>query len=97
MAIIESDLGKLIFNLILTLLMVYGFKILFNSAKDSLKRTGGKWTSIIDEALIAFVGIVVLVMCWSMGPVGAVNLADKWVRFIWGLIAPILRNLGLPV
>lgn len=97
MAFLESALGSLLYNIVLTILMVYGFKMLLNSAKESLKRTGGKWRSVIDEGLIAVAGFVILIILWNMGPVGLINEAKKWVAFIWGLLVPILRNLGLPV
>lgn len=97
MALLQSSLGTFLFNVILTILMVYGFKMLFASAQNSLKRTGGKWTSILDEALMAFVGLAVLMLCWNMGPVEAVNLVIKWVQWLWGLLTPVLRTLGFPV
>lgn len=97
MAIIQSELGKFCFNVILTVLMVYGFKMLWSSAKQSLKNSGGKWTSIIDEGIIGLAGLAVLVMCWNFGPVGTVELFITWVQWAWKMISPILRNLGFPV
>lgn len=97
MAFLESELSRLLFNLFITALMVKGFQMLWNSAQTSLKNSGGKWTSILDECILGFVGIAVLYLCWSVGPIGMVELVVKWVKWLWALVSPILRSLGFPV
>lgn len=97
MALLETELGSFIFNVILTIAMVIFTKHLWTSAQSSLKNSGGKWSSIVDEIIWFLVGLAVCLICWNMGIVSAANTAVMWIQWLWKLVSPVLRNLGFPV
>lgn len=97
MALLNSELGSFVFNVILTVVMVYITKRLWDSALISLKSSGGKIWSIFDEIIIFALCLAVCIVCWNMGVVRAVETAIVWVEWAWDKIAPVLRNLGFPV
>ena len=46
---------KVIYYLVLLIVFVALMVFLLRSAKESLRRTGGKWQSVIDEIFIGFI------------------------------------------
>ena len=49
---------KVIYYLVLLIVFVALMVFLLRSAKESLRRTGGKWQSVIDEIVIGFIVLI---------------------------------------
>ena len=90
-----TSLGIFIYQLIATLGVVGGGIMLFKSGVASFKRTG-KWSSIIDEIVVGFIGLVVYALVISNEPMTIVNFLKGPILFFWDLIVRFLREtLGL--
>lgn len=90
-----TSLGIFIFKAIATAGAVGGGIMLFKSAVASFKRTG-KWTSVLDEIVIGFIGLVVYALVIANEPITIVNFLKGPLVWIWNLIIGFLREtLGL--
>ncbi|MEG1066651.1 MAG: hypothetical protein RSD85_03760 [Erysipelotrichaceae bacterium] len=70
---------------------------IFQSAKASLKKSGGKISSIFDEILIGVVALVCFIIVSQMSASAIFSFMSKPVTWIVGLILDFLRFIGIPV
>lgn len=90
-----TSLGIFIYQVIATAGAVGGGVMLFKSAVASFKKTG-KWTSVLDEVVVGFIGLVVYALVISNEPMTIVNFLKGPIMFFWDLIVRFLREtLGL--
>lgn len=70
---------------------------LVRSAMASLKRTGGKFSSVFDEIIIGIIVIVGFIAFGKLSPDTVINWIMKPFMWIWDMLLQFLRFLGLPV
>lgn len=88
---------KTIYYVILVLLLVAILKGLVQSAIHSWKRTGGKLTSVLDEAVIGFFVIVAFIMFAQLSPDTVITWLMKPLAWLWDMLLQLLRFVGVPV
>ena len=99
MEMLETSLVKWLFQIIITMVFVGLMFWIIKSAQNSLKATGGKWSSVLDEVVIGIVVIVIYLLIVASGQAAVVTKIQAIWAFLWGeLLAPFLREiLQLPV
>lgn len=70
---------------------------LVRSAMASLKRTGGKITSVFDEIIIGIIVAVGFIAFGKLPPDTVINWIMKPFMWLWGILLQFLRFIGLPV
>lgn len=70
---------------------------LLKSAKESLRRTGGKWQSVIDEAFIGFLVLVAFTIIAQIEPSSIISFLTKPLTWIWDLVLKALRFVGIKI
>ena len=83
----KLDGFKVFYYLVLLLIFVALMVFLLKSAKESLRRTGGKWQSVIDEAFIGFLVLVAFTIIAQIEP----------LTWIWDLVLKALRFVGIKI
>ncbi|MGX8834714.1 hypothetical protein ACWG0P_10920 [Amedibacillus sp. YH-ame6] len=88
---------KIFYYLILMIIFVAGMWWLIKSAMNSLKRTGGKISSIFDEigmAAVLFVGFIIIA---QLEPNQVITFLRTPVVWGFDLLLKALRFVGFPV
>lgn len=70
---------------------------LVRSAIASLKRTGGKWTSVIDEVVIGIIVTAGFIIFAKQQPSTVMTWLSKPLKFVWDLVLKLLRFVKIPV
>ena len=94
---LDTDLFKTFYVLIITLAGLYIMLKLVQSAMESMKRTGGKLSSIFDELAFAVVLFAIYAILVQLSPSEVIEFVIKPVKWLWGMILQVLRNVGVPV
>ena len=93
----KLDGFKVFYYLVLLLIFVALMVFLLKSAKESLRRTGGKWQSVIDEAFIGFLVLVAFTIIAQIEPSSIISFLTKPLTWIWGLVLKALRFVGIKI
>ena len=93
----KLDGFKVFYYLVLLLIFVALMVFLFKSAKESLRRTGGKWQSVIDEAFIGFLVLVAFTIIAQIEPSSIISFLTKPLTWIWDLVLKALRFVGIKI
>lgn len=93
----ETSLFKFFWTLILIGLLAGIAYKLFESARDSWKRTNGKWSSLVDEIFLGIVAIAVFAWACTLEPKAILNWVLGIVLFLINLVVEFLRQVGLPL
>ena len=88
---------KVIYYLVLLIVFVALMVFLLKSAKVSLRRTGGKWQSVIDEAFIGFIVLVAFTIIAQIEPSSIISFLTKPLTWIWDLVLKALRFVGIKI
>ena len=92
----QTDLGILIYKLVATAAMIGAGVMLFKSAAASFKRTG-KWTSVIDEIVVGFIGLVAYAIVISNQPMVIVNFLRGPIVWLFNLFKGFVSQVtGIP-
>lgn len=93
----KLDGFKTFYYLILLIAFVGGMLWLINSAKNSLKRTGGKISSIYDEigmGALFFVGFIIIA---QLEPNQVISFLRAPLNWGFDLLLKAIRFVGIPV
>ena len=93
----KLDGFKVFYYLVLLLIFVALMVFLLKSAKESLRRTGGKWQSVIDEAFIGFLVLVAFTIIAQIEPSSIISFLTKPLTWIWDLVLKALRFVGIKI
>ena len=93
----KLDGFKVFYYLVLLLIFVALMVFLLKSAKESLRRTGGKWQSVIDEAFIGFIVFVAFTFIAQIEPSSIISFLTKPLTWIWDLVLKALRFVGIKI
>jgi len=93
----KLDGFKVFYYLVLLLIFVALMVFLLKSAKESLRRTGGKWQSVIDEAFIGFLVLVAFTIIAQIEPSSIISFMTKPLTWIWDLVLKALRFVGIKI
>ena len=93
----KLDGFKVFYYLVLLLIFVAPMVFLLKSAKESLRRTGGKWQSVIDEAFIGFLVLVAFTIIAQIEPSSIISFLTKPLTWIWDLVLKALRFVGIKI
>ena len=93
----KLDGFKVFYYLVLLLIFVALMVFLLKSAKESLRRTGGKWQSVIDEAFIGFLVLVAFTIIAQIEPSSIISFLTKPRTWIWDLVLKALRFVGIKI
>lgn len=70
---------------------------LVRSAIASLKRTGGKISSIFDEIIVGGIVTVAFVIIAMQSPSMIISWIAGLLKWVWGILLDLFRFVGLPV
>lgn len=93
----KLDGFKVFYYLVLLLIFVALMVFLLKSAKESLRRTGGKWQSVIDEAFIGFLVLVAFTIIAQIEPSSIISFLTKPLTWIWDFVLKALRFVGIKI
>lgn len=93
----KLDGFKVFYYLVLLLIFVALMVFLLKSAKESLRRTGGKWQSVIDDAFIGFLVLVAFTIIAQIEPSSIISFLTKPLTWIWDLVLKALRFVGIKI
>lgn len=93
----KLDGFKVFYYLVLLLIFVALMVFLLKNAKESLRRTGGKWQSVIDEAFIGFIVLVAFTIIAQIEPSSIISFLTKPLTWIWDLALKALRFVGIKI
>lgn len=68
---------KVIYYLVLLIVFVALMVFLLRSAKESLRRTGGKWQSVIDEIFIGFIVLIAFTITAPISSTAAIAIDNR--------------------
>ncbi|WP_075877060.1 hypothetical protein [Merdibacter massiliensis] len=85
------------YYLILVIVWLSLIMWLVRSASNSLKRTGGKISSVIDEIAIGIVVSAGFLLVGSLPPTTVFNFLKTPITWIFDLVLQILRFVGVKV
>ena len=97
MEMLDTSLFKAFYQIIIALVAVIAWKGLFESAVNSLKRTGGKWSSVLDELIGALIVLAILVILIQMEPSASIGMLIKPLQWFGNLLLEFMRTVGIPV
>ncbi len=83
----------IVLGIIFIALMIW----LVKSAMNSLKRTGGKWNSVVDEVVIGVIVLAAFIIIGQMDPASVINFLIKPLKWLWGILLDLLRFVGVQV
>ena len=72
-------------------------KALIKSAMNSLKRTGGKLSSVFDEVIVGIIVSVGFIIVAMQSPSTIISWLSNILKWVWNLLLSLLRFVGLPV
>ena len=93
----KLDGFKVFYYLVLLLIFVALMVFLLKSAKESLRRTGGKWQSVIDEAFIGFLVLVAFTIIAQIEPSSIISFLTKPLTWRCDLVLKALRFVGIKI
>lgn len=93
----KLDGFKVFYYLVLLLIFVALMVFLLKSAKESLRRTGGKWQSVIDEIFIGFIVLIAFTIIAQIEPSSIISFLTKPLTWIWDLVLKALRFVGVKI
>lgn len=93
----KLDGFKVFYYLILLIVFCALMWFLVKSAQESLKRTGGKWSSVVDEVIIGLIVLAGFTIVAQLEPSAVLNFITKPLTWGWGLLLKALRFVGIPV
>ena len=88
---------KVIYYIALGIIWAAIMIFLVRSAIASLKRTGGKVSSIFDELFFGILAIVAFVAFAQLSPETVIMWLMKPLMWIWDMVLQLLRFVNLPV
>lgn len=97
MEMLDTTLFQSFYKIVIMLIAVVAWKGLLTSAAESLKRTGGKWSSVLDEVVAAIIVLACLVIFIQMQPSQVIGFLVKPIQWLGGLIIEFMRTMGMPV
>lgn len=97
MEMLDTSLFKAFYQIIIALVAVIAWKGLFESAVNSLKRTGGKWTSVLDEVIGAMFVLAILIILLQLEPSESIGMLIKPLQWFGNLLLEFMRTVGIPV
>lgn len=97
MEMLDTSLFKAFYQIIIALIAVIAWKGLFESAVNSLKRTGGKWTSVLDEVIGAMFVLAILIILLQLEPSESIGMLIKPLTWFGNLLLEFARSVGIPV
>lgn len=97
MEMLDTSLFKVFYQIILAIIALVAWKGLFESAVNSLKRTGGKWSSVLDELIGALIVLAILVILIQLEPSASIGMLIKPLTWFGNLLLEFARSVGIPV
>ena len=97
MEMLNTSLFKVFYQIILAIIALVAWKGLFESAVNSMKRTGGKWSSVLDELIGAVFVLAVLVILIQLEPSESIGMLIKPLQWFGNLLLEFMRTVGIPV
>lgn len=94
---LDTSLFKVFYQIILAIIALVAWKGLFESAVNSLKRTGGKWSSVLDELIGALIVLAILVILIQLEPSASIGMLIKPLTWFGNLLLEFARSVGIPV
>lgn len=88
---------RVLYYLILVIVWISLMFWLVRSASNSLKRTGGKISSVIDEIVIGIIVSAGFLLVGSLSPTTVFNFLKTPLVWIFDLALQILRFVGIQV
>lgn len=86
-----------IYYLVLMIIWIAVMIGLVRSAIASLKRTGGKISSIFDELILGMIITVAFVAFAMQQPGDVISWLMKPIKYVWDLLLKLLRFVNMPV
>lgn len=94
---LDTTLFHSFYKIIIMLIAVVAWKGLLTSAAESLKRTGNKWSSVLDEVVAALIVLACLVIFIQMQPSLVIGFLVKPIQWLGGQLIEFIRTMGFPV
>lgn len=88
---------KTFYYLVLLIIFIAIMWGLVKSAQASLKRTGGKISSIFDEIGVGLIVMIAFIIIAQMEPSSIINFITKPLKWIWDLLLKALRFVGIEI
>lgn len=88
---------KTLYYLALGILWLALMVQLVRSAVNSLKRTGGKWSSVYDEIILGVIISAWFILFAQQQPSTVMTWLGKPLKFVWDLVLKLLRFVKIPV
>lgn len=88
---------KIFYYLILVIGLIAIFKWLITSAIESMKRSGGKISSIYDEIFMAVLIVACFIVIGQLEPSVVINFLLNPIKWAWGIFLEILRFVGIQI
>lgn len=97
MTMLDTELFKAFYVMLVTLLALGIMVFLVKSAIESMKRTGGKISSVFDEFFMGIALFAVYFILVQLPPSDAVEFLVKPIKWVWGMLLDVLRTIGFPL
>ena len=97
MNIVNAPGFKVLYYLVLALIFAAIMIGLVRSAMASLRRTGGKISSIFDELIVGLIVLVGFISFGTLSPDTVINWLMKPLMWLWDILLQLLRFVGFPV
>lgn len=88
---------RIFYYLVMVIIWIAVMVGLVKSAAASLKRTGGKISSIFDELIVGGIVTVAFIAVAMQNPSMIISWIMGIITWLWGLFLDLLRFVGLPV
>lgn len=93
----KLDGFKTFYYLILLIIFIAIMWGLVKSAQASLKRTGGKITSILDEIVVGIIVMIAFIIIAGLEPSSIINFIKTPLTWLWDLLLKALRFVGIKI
>ena len=93
----KLDGFKTFYYLILLIIFIAIMWGLVKSAQASLKRTGGKITSILDEVVVGIIVMIAFIIVAKLEPSSVITFITKPLNSLWDLLLKALRFVGIKI
>lgn len=88
---------KVVYYLVLCIIWIAVMIGLIRSAMSSLKRTGGKISSVFDEMIVGGIVTVAFILVAMQQPSTIIGWIMPILKWVWDMLLQLLRFVGLPV
>lgn len=88
---------KTFYYLVLLIIFIAIMWGLVKSAQASLKRTGGKISSIFDEVGVGLIVMIAFIIIAQLEPSSIIDFITKPLKWIWDLLLKALRFVGIKI